>query len=105
MYRNTTAILPTGEKMNPLHPEKAFYFHKDQTALVLERKGTKNRSLRVFTTAGGPGPYKVGASLQAHHDQTGRFLGDFTIIGIHHFDSGAIYGEVPDRTIAQGVFK
>lgn len=103
--RNTTALLPSGENMNALSPESHFCYHDDMTALVVERVGTTNRSLRVLTTAGGTRGWEIGQVISGHHDQTGRPLGDFKIIGMRNFESGSIYGVVYDRPLRHYVFK
>ena len=98
-------VLPTGEQMNPRHPEGAVYFGFGQSAYVLRRLDIiRTRPTRVITTYG-PTDTAVGSRVSIFHDQTGAFLGDYQVVGTHNFSTGEIVGEVPDRMIKQSVFK
>jgi len=98
-------VLPTGEQMNPRHPEGAVYFGFGQSAYVLRRQDIlRTRPTRVITTYGDTDT-AVGEYVSIFHDQTGAFLGDYQIVGTHNFSTGEIVGDVPDRMIKQSVFK
>lgn len=98
----STAILPTGTKINPAFPQQAEYFDTDQTAFVV-RDGEKTR---VWTSFGDFGEsWAVGTSHIAHHDQTLRRLGYFTVIGKVNFATGEKTGEIPNRKLPHDVFK
>lgn len=71
MYQRSAALLPTGEKMNPAHPQDAAYFDENQVAYVMRRLDQpRTRPTRVFTSYGSVG-WELGSQHQIHHDQTG----------------------------------
>jgi hypothetical protein len=99
-------VLPTGEQMNPCHPESATYYGKDQTVLVMRRLDIpRTRPTRVITTYGGGSFYPIGSKHSLFHDQTGAFLGDYEVVGQRDYSTGISQGIVPDRLIKQSVFK
>jgi hypothetical protein len=104
-YEPWDFVLPTGEQMNPLHPEGAVYFDRGQSVYVLRRLDVlRSRPSRIVTTYGATDT-AVGERVSVFHDQTGAFLGDYEIVGTHNFSTGAVVGEVPNRLIPQSVFK
>jgi len=98
-------VLPTGEQMNPSHPEGAVYFDKDQVVYVMRRLDVpRTRPSRVITSFGRISN-DIGDKVSIFHDQTGAFLGDYELVGIREYTSGRTQGEVPDRLIPHSVFK
>jgi hypothetical protein len=105
MYR-TTALLPTGTKMNPQTPETAEYYNERQCYRIAQsEKGT----YRIFSSSGTIDENELGAYIDAHHDQTGRYLGRFTVVGIVSTNeyTGIRFseGDVPNRNIPFYVYK
>lgn len=97
-----TAILPTGQYMNPQKPEEAMYFDKGQVAYILQ----DGKKFRVWTSFGDLGEgWNIGTYHDGYHDQTRSFLGSFTVIGKAVFATGEKTGKVPNRKLAHGVFK
>ncbi len=97
-----TAILPTGQRMNPSHPQDAEYFDPGQVAYIV-RDGEK---IRVWTSFGDLGErWALGTNHIAKHDQTLRTLGFFTVIGKVVFATGEKIGVVPNRKLSHCVFK
>src|SRR5688500_114161 len=80
-------VLPTGEKMNPAFPRDAEYYapENDQTAYVLFREDdSRTRPTRVVTGFGGfDSSWGIGARYNVYHDQNGRFLGLYRVVGVH----------------------
>lgn len=102
---NAAAALPTGESINPLHPQGATYYDPGQTAYVLfKRNEARTRPTRVFTTFGSLG-WKLGTVAHLQHDQTGAYLGEYEVVGVHDFASGEMAGNVPDLRIKHCVAK
>ena len=105
-YSNTVAALPTGESMNPANPQGATYYDIGQTAYVLWKvNDNRTRPTRVFTSFGTIDEWKLETRIHLHHDQTGARLGEYRIVGIHHFASGEKVGLVPDLKIKHCVAK
>jgi hypothetical protein len=103
--QNLAALLPTGTKMNPARPDSAEYFDAGQTAIVV--RNLDSGTLRVFTTFGQVGnAWAIGTRHEVKHDQTGRYLGEFQVIGTVEFAGIRItQGEVPNRSLPHWVFK
>lgn len=100
-----TAILPTGEKLNPANPKGAEYYDERQVAYVV-RPIHKEKATRVFTSYGRlSADWDVGTIQTCRHDQTGALLGVFEVVGVADFSTGFTEGDVPDRKLAHGVFK
>lgn len=104
---SSAALLPTGTKMNPVHPEDAQYYDQGQVAYVMKHS---SGALRLFTSFGqlgnyGPGNWSIGTYHEVHHDQTLRNAGVFQVIGQADFRTGTKTGEVPDKKLAHWVFK
>jgi len=103
---NAVAALPTGTSMNPLHPETAEYFDKDQTAYVMFKVSEqRTRPTRVFTSFGNFPDWKIGTLVHFQHDQTGAYLGEYRVSGIHVYANGEMAGDVPDSKIKHCVAK
>ena len=102
---NTVAALPTGETLNPL-TGVGTYFDLDQTAYVLFKVNeARTRPTRVFTSFGSIDGWKLGTVIHLHHDQTGAYLGEYRITGIHNFRTLERAGDVPDMKIKHCVAK
>lgn len=102
LWRNRTAILPTGAYMNPCQPESAEYFDPGQVAYIVQ-DGSK---FRVWTSFGDLGEkWNIGTFHDAKHDQSWKHLGYFKVIGKVVFKTGVVDGSVPNRKLAHGVFK
>lgn len=103
---DAVAALPTGESINPLYPQGATYYDPGQTAYVLfKRNEARTRPTRVFTSFGNFPEWRLGTVVHMQHDQTGAYLGEYEIVGIHHFGSGEMAGDVPDIKIKHCVAK
>jgi len=104
-YEPWDFVLPTGEQMNPMHPEGATYYGKDQVVYVMRRLDVpRTRPSRIITSYGSL-HYPLGFRASVYHDQTGAFLGDYELVGTRDFSTGESQGEVPNRLIPQSVFK
>jgi hypothetical protein len=112
-YR-TVALLPTGATINPAAPQGAEYYDKDQVAYIVRKVGRSTgavlpeaNALRVLTSYGNlGGAWMVGTRHNAQHDQTGRDLGRFEVVGVVTFaDPAAATGEIPGRKVKHWVFK
>lgn len=113
---NSIAALTTKTKMNPMAPEAAEYFDREQIAYILDNG---DRQI-VLTSFGGLGrfeynpdtgkreleEYEVGDRVVLHHDQTGRTMHRWTITGVAHFaDTSLNTGMILDRKLAHFVVK
>ena len=102
LWRNRTAILPTGAYMNPCQPESAEYFDPGQVAYIVQ----DGNRFRVWTSFGDLGEkWNIGTFHDAKHDQSWKHLGLFKVIGKVVFKTGVVDGMVPNRKLAHGVFK
>lgn len=101
----TTAVLPTGETMNPQRPEADTYFNVDQTAYVLFKLNEeRTRPTRVVTSYGRM-DWAIGSVVELAHDQTRTWLGAYRVTGIRDFATGQTWGIVPDMRIKHCVVK
>lgn len=98
----SAALLPTHTTMNPAHPEDAEYYNDRQVAYVV--KNVDTGTLRCLTSYGII-DWDLGFVTNIHHDQTGRHLGTFKVIGIRDFAMDYRKGEIPNRKLAHWVFK
>ena len=102
---NTVAALPTGTTMNPLTGD-GDYFDQDQIAYVLFKVNeARTRPTRVFTSSGSIDGWKLGTIIHLHHDQTGAYLGEYRITGIHAYRTNEMAGDVPNMRIKHCVAK
>lgn len=100
------AVLPTGTSMNPANPAGATYFSPDLTAYVLFKKNeARTRPTRVVTSYGSLDGWRIGTLVHLEHDQTQAYLGEYQVVGIHHFLSGEWAGAIPDIKIKHCVVK
>lgn len=109
------ALLPTGEKMNPCHPETAEYYDPQQVAYIVNVGGSlgfgvDKVSLRCLTSFGNLGKnWAIGTRHAIRHDQTCKMLAEAaTVVGISFLgrDGGRVnLGMVPDRKLSHWVFK
>ncbi len=106
-YRTAAAAaLPTGESMNPFYPKDATYYDPSLIAYVLYKQNeVRTKPTRVFTSAGPITEWKLGTVIHLEHDQTGQYMGEYRITGIHHFASGERAGIVPNFKIKHCVAK
>jgi hypothetical protein len=58
---------------------------------------------RVLTRTGTGA--KIGDYIHFQHDQTGRYMGVGTVIGIHDPTTGKVYGVVPNKMLSHHVWK
>lgn len=92
--------------MNPRYPFAAVYYDKGQTAYVLNKLNeTRTRPTRVITSFGPLYGVKIGTELALDHDQDSSWLGDYEVVGIHHFESGETAGNVIDFKLRHSVVK
>lgn len=90
-------VLPTGERMNPRYPQAAPFYDKGQTAYVLfKMNDSRTRPTRIMTSHGLLAALKIGVEAQVYGGQPEKFLGRYKVVGIHHFESGEMVGDVPD---------
>lgn len=102
--RQSSALLPTGTRMNPAQPDGAKFFESDQYAYVV--KNVDTGALRVLTSFGHVGEaWEVGTLHSIHHDQSLRHLGYWEVVGTHDYKTGVTTGEVPDKKLGHWVFK
>lgn len=97
----SAALLPTGSKMNPRHPEGATYYDPGQVAIIVDING----SLKCLTSFGDLGSWQIGSRHEIHHDQTMRRLGNGKVVGKVWYPDGAVEGNVPNRALPHWVFK
>lgn len=101
---DATSLLPTGQLMNPAHPEHDPFFDPQQCAHVVRE--TTGGQLRVLTSFGNLGPaWDIGTEHAIRHDQTWHPLGTWAVIGFRNYRDGLTLGEVPDRPLRHWVFK
>lgn len=103
--KNSDALLPTGERMNPSAPETATYFDENQVAYIVRKRFTDKTSVRVLTSYGSLSDYTMGSSHEIHHDQALYHLGTFEVIGIVNYKTGEKEGFIPNRKLGHWVFK
>lgn len=95
----TTAILPTGTRIDPKTPAKNEYFGEGAYLLIEQVAGYPSKTRRIMLAGAGPasGYPAIGESFYAHHDQTLKQLGRWTVVA--KVDHDAIcdlpYGSVP----------
>lgn len=82
--RTTTALLPTGTKLNPAKAESNMFFDARCSYLLVEQVVAtypERKVRRVIISGWGDlAAYpKVGATIRAHHDQRMSYLGDFVV--------------------------
>lgn len=103
---NAVSVLPTGTSINPHDPVGATYFDKGLTAYVLFKlNDSRTRPTRVLTSHGPVKEWKLDTEIHLEHDQTNQYMGHYKIVGIHHFESGEMAGQVPTIKIKHGVLK
>lgn len=101
-----TPVLPTAETLNPLFPADSVYYDVGQTAYVLfKTSDARTRPTRVLTSFGALSDWHVGKEVDLSHDQTGRLLGRYRVVGVHHFASGERVGDVPNMKLKHCVAK
>jgi hypothetical protein len=102
----TTFVLPTPTWLNPAAPETGEFYDPRQVAFVLFKMNeNRTRPTRVVTSFGGYDASQVGDVWELRHDQTDAYLGDYKVVGIVDFTTGAKHGEVPNRPIKLAVAK
>ena len=81
----TVAILPTGSRLSPKSPAKNVYvagWRNEGTVLLLSQAHgwpEKRRYVALYGSGPVDGYPAVGATIDAHHDQTLRQLGRWTV--------------------------
>ncbi len=102
-----TAVLPVGESLNPFNPDTTYtYFDLNQTVYVMWKLDeARTRPTRVLTSFGPLKGWEIDSVHDLHHDQTGAQMGSYKVVGVHHFRSGEMAGNVPDIKIKHAVFK
>lgn len=107
MYRNaTSAAILMADRVNPLKPEGYWLHEAGMVGYVVAKKGSK--TIEFWTSHGGlDSAFDLGKTVEAHHDQSRRTKGYWTVIGrVDWTDDGVIsHGEVPNRILNHGVFK
>lgn len=97
MTSKTLVARLTGERMNPLYPQAARFYDRSQTAYVLFKlSDNRTRPTRILTSIGPLADVKIGTTLELIHDQDGKRLGEYQVVGIHDFGSDEQIGDVPD---------
>jgi len=104
-YERADYVLPTGERMNPRHPETAVYYDQRQVAYILQRIDVPRTKPSRCLTSFGELHWNVGDKISAFHDQTSARLGDYEIVGIATFDGRFMIGNVPDISLQHSVCK
>jgi len=72
---------------------------------------SRTRPTRLIWSSGLPPSEKdrIGLSFDAHHDQTGKKLGEYEIVGIVVYDPdgfvGRVIGDVPSVKLSQSTYK
>ena len=101
---HSTAILPTGTRINLTKPEENEYY-EDSLAYHVFRGVTASGkpAFRVISGAGKPDFWRIGEQVTFHHDQTFRDFGALEFVGSLH--KGEVVGEVPDRKLTLSVLK
>jgi len=109
----------TGSYMNPAFPIDADFYDVGQVAYVLFKSSeARTRPTRVLTSYGplqmrDPDNLSVvtrralrlGDIITLNNDQSGSWVGDYRVAGIHHFATGSRVGDVPDRKLKHSVAK
>jgi hypothetical protein len=106
MSQESVALLPTKTRINLTEPDQAEYYDVEQVAYVF-RGGIEGQD-RIFvaTSHGSLGKeFDVGTIHTCKHDQSGGCFGQFTVIGVQFFKTGAKRGETPERKVPHYVFK
>lgn len=110
-------ILPMGQDvcpggMNPLDPATSPFGTKWLMggSFVVLSKPDRTRPTRIVFSSGPPSDdWKIGATWDCRHDQTGARLGTYTVVGVVLYDDqgrvARVAGEVPNRRIMTAVFK
>lgn len=111
-------ILPFGReyaKWSPYHVEKHPFGREwlgDSMALICKRTDVdRQHPSRIIHSHGLPPRVddRIGVSFTAHHDQTGRKLGVYEVVGIVVYDPsggvGRVVGDVPFRKMALNTYK
>jgi hypothetical protein len=101
---NDTALLPTSKRMNPASPAGAEFYDEDQVIFVMT---TEEGGLRCVTgfgdTCSSYSGWPVGSRHEIRHDQSGRRLGYWRVIGTK--DSTGQAGTIPNQALPHLVFK
>ena len=104
--KDVYGILPTHESLNPATGEGEYGEPDKQVAYVMFRLDgpTRTRPTRVITSFGDVG-WQLGEQYRLYHDQTGKKLGEYEVVGINDGVNGFSVGDVPDRKVKHSVFK
>jgi hypothetical protein len=106
---DASALLPTGQLMNPAHPEGARYYDRGQVAYVVTGPaGSPLPGVRVLTSFGVLVGWDLGSEHAIRHDQSCLPLGTWRVTGIRDYSAGALIaplGTIPDRPLRHWVFK
>lgn len=106
MAYSGSAVLPTGETLNPRYPQGSPYYEKDLVVYVMfKTTDARTRPTRVLTSWGPLAGWTLGTLHDLYHDQTGAQLGRYRVVGVKDFASGEQAGDVPDYKIKHSVFK
>lgn len=99
--------LPAGQSINPRSPKTDNQFYEDdQIGYVLwKRSEGRTKPTRVLTSFGTLSKVFVGTMVELVHDQSGAVLGTYEVVGITHFGTGEVAGEVPGIRIKHCVAK
>ena len=95
-------IRMTGTNLNVFKGNDYFTPKGAQVAYIVSRAGSKNR--KVFTSFGELDGHTLNSNIFVYADGNGQRLGAHTIVGIVKAD-GTVIGEVPNHTLAHGVYK
>lgn len=110
----TVVARPTGESIAPSTLDQSQYWDITWVAYVLFKSSEeRTRPTRVLTShgplhtyaTGKPLALKIGDIISLKNDEDSRWLGDYTIVGIHREDNGASIGDVPSTKIKHCVVK
>lgn len=93
------ALRSVDDVINPYTNEGTYAGDENCTHEIVRFEG-----LCVFTTSGEPF-HTLGETFRVRNDQTGRFLGMATVIGIHDVKNKIKLGTVPNEELDHFVYK
>lgn len=100
------SLLPTGETMNPVRPQDATYYDRNQVAHIVTGVSSDCFGVvRVLTSFGRLRGWNLHTIHAIRHDQSCRSLGRWRVTGIRNYKTGWRAGEIPDRPVRHWVFK